>query len=132
MTNTSAAQACAICEQPEADARNLQQCFDCDRPFHLNPTQDPSGIDCGDAWIGASTGVEHYCQQCIDEMHREAAGALGGDAQLQQSKLMQMITPGAAPPAAAPSAPRGATDTAAPPPKPERPPRRRRYRRLDA
>lgn len=128
---------CDVCGLAVEDARLIQQCFSCDRWFHLNPRQDVDGIDCGDAWLGQNLGVEYYCQVCIDEQRDEALAAHGGDAgRLAQHEVMQMVTPGAMmPPASTPPPSRRATrrdgDAASPPPKPVRTPRRRRYRRLD-
>ena len=130
----STARLCDVCGLAVPDSRNIQQCFSCDRWFHLNPRQDIAGIDCGDAWLGADLGVEYYCQVCIDERQREALEAHGGDAsRMVQHQVMQMVTPGAMLPPSPPrrSEPFRAPEAASPPPKPVRPARRRRYRRLD-
>jgi hypothetical protein len=127
---------CDICGLVVDDARLIQQCFTCDRWFHLNPRQDVEGIDCGDAWLGPNLGVEYYCQVCIDEQQAEALDAHDGDARrLAQQQVMQMVTPGAMLPDSAPrrrqARPAADARTPTPPPKPVREPRRRRYRRLD-
>jgi hypothetical protein len=127
---------CAICGLEEPSARNLQVCYGCGATFHLNPRSDVVGIDCGDAWLGESLGLEYHCRICIELIERDAAAAHGGPAAALSAQLMHMVTPGVAvpPPRAsegAASPPPGRPSEAVPPPRRTRQARPRRYRRLD-
>jgi hypothetical protein len=124
---------CSVCGRTEADLRNIQQCFECGEPFHLNPRNDQPGIDCGDAWIGESLGLEYVCQRCIDRIQAASMAGHGDAASARHAELMQTVAPsypGSPPsPALAPS-PAPPRRGEAPPLKP-RTRARRRYRRID-
>ncbi len=134
MTMTGDPVTCFVCGQLEADLRNIQQCFNCGNDFHLNPRNDLPGIDCGDAWIGESLGLEYYCQLCIDQMQRESMHGAPDATTARHAEMMQAIAPSYP---GAPSAPMlDVSPTPSrhgePPPKRERPRVRRRYRRIDS
>ena len=134
MTMTGDPVTCSVCGQLEVDLRNIQACFNCGNDFHLNPRNDLPGIDCGDAWIGESLGLEYFCQACIDRMQQEAMHGAPDATTARHAEMMQAIAPGfpgapAAPTlAGAPTPPRQGE----PPPKRERSRVRRRYRRIDS
>ncbi|MCC6236937.1 MAG: hypothetical protein IT299_05105 [Dehalococcoidia bacterium] len=133
MTMTGDPATCSVCGQLEVDPRNVQQCFNCGNDFHLNPRNDVPGIDCGDAWIGESLGLEYYCQVCIDRLQAESMQGAPDATTARHAEMMQAIAPSYP---GAPSAPTLATPTPArrgePPPKRERTRVRRRYRRIDS
>lgn len=121
---------CSVCGKLEADLRNVQQCFSCGADFHLNPRNDQPGIDCGDAWIGESLGLEYFCQSCIDRLQAESMQGHGSATTARHAEMMQAIAPTFP---GAPPAPSLATGrTSEPPPKRVRPRTRRRYRRIDS
>ena len=116
---------CSVCEAVESDPALLSDCYSCGNRFHLNPYSNREELDCGDAWIGETLGVEFHCGRCIES---GAAMPPGGEA------MMGGLTPPAAPasPAAPPST--SAAEAPAADAPPARRPRRassRRYRRLD-
>ena len=130
MTSAENLTGCAVCQQAEPDPRLLQSCFECGNPFHLNPRTDVPGIDCGDAWIGESLGVEYYCQTCIDLMQAHSMEPQPDPTLSRYAAVVQAMTPGAPGPAVVPRDSRmRATEL---PPKPERPRVRRRYRRINS
>ncbi len=126
---------CSVCGILESDPRNMQFCFECGEPFHLNPRNDQPGLDCGDAWIGESLGVEYFCQRCIDRMQAASMAGQPDATTARHADLLQAIAPSypGSPPAPTlpnPTLPRPAR-RGEPPPKPERARARRRYRRID-
>ncbi len=128
MTSSPDVTVCSVCRQAEAEPRNIQACYECGEPFHLNPRNDQPGIDCGDAWIGESFGLEYYCQPCIDRLQAQSMGTYVDPAMARHADLMQTIAPSYP---GAPPAPTLAPGRAQAPPKRERPRVRRRYRRVD-
>ncbi len=121
---SDAVERCSVCGIEEPDAALLESCFECNQRFHLNPRSDREGIDCGDAWIGPSLGVQFFCGTCIDGMDPATRGELGDPSQM----LAAMLPPGFGGPSAPPPA-RGAEG--APPPRRARAASQRRYRRID-
>ena len=103
---------CIVCAE-ESDEAVMAVCFRCGDWYHLNPFQNRPGKDCGIAAIGdEETGIDYYCQLCLEEMRIEMA-----EEQRRQNMLAE--------PPATPSAP------AAPPARAASPPPRRRFRRID-
>jgi hypothetical protein len=120
---------CSVCGRSEAEPRNIQACFECGEPFHLNPRNDVPGIDCGDAWIGESLGLEYYCQRCIDRIQAASIAGQPSPEAARHSELMQAMTPSHPGPLAAP--PTTSPRRSEAPPKLIRQRARRRYRRID-
>jgi hypothetical protein len=80
MPDTSKTLRCAVCDQTAESAIWLSECFECGRPFHLNPYNNQPGQDCGDAVFGAeSVGIETYCGDCLEAQQRVMEAALGPD-----------------------------------------------------
>lgn len=134
MTMTGDPVTCFVCGQLEADLRNVQQCFNCGNDFHLNPRNDVPGVDCGDAWIGESLGLEYFCQVCIDEMQHQSMRGAPDATTARHAEMMQAIAPSfpGAPPAPMLASAEAPARRGEPPPKRQRPPVRRRYRRIDS
>ncbi len=120
---------CSVCGVAEDDPRNMQFCFECGEPFHLNPRNDQPGLDCGDAWIGESLGVEYFCQPCIDRLQAASMGRQDPTT-ARHADLLQAIAPSFPGSPPAPTLPTS-TRRGEAPPKPERTRVRRRYRRVD-
>lgn len=121
---------CSICGQAEADPRNIQVCFECGELFHLNPRNDQPGIDCGDAWIGESLGLEYVCQRCIDRLQAASMAERGDSTSARHADLLQAIAPSFPGSPPAPTLPT-TTRRGELPLKSERSRPRRRYRRID-
>ncbi len=112
---------CSVCEAIETDAALLSDCYSCGERFHLNPYSNREELDCGDAWIGPSLGVEFHCGRCIER----------GVAVPPHDEAMGGLTPPATPPVAPPTPRPEAPAADAPPPRRPRRTSARRYRRLD-
>lgn len=78
MPDTPEALTCAVCSEAAESAVWLSECFDCGRPFHLNPYNNQPGKDCGDAMFGAeSVGIETRCGDCLSAKQRLLEAAVG-------------------------------------------------------
>ncbi len=124
---------CSVCGEHSPDPRLLSECVNCARPFHLNPYNSGDHLDCGDAMLGQSMGVEFWCNPCLTgrEEAERAAGLDDPRAVLDRlSGVDQLFQP--LPPVPTPPHPTAAPEPAPPPPRRKRrPAERRRYRRID-
>ncbi len=132
-SSPDAAAVCSVCGVAEGDPRNMQFCFECGEAFHLNPRNDQPGLDCGDAWIGESLGIEYFCQPCIDRLQAASMGGHSSPQAARHSDLLQAIAPSFPGSPPAPTLPTTIPPTrrGEAPPKPDRTRVRRRYRRVD-
>ena len=100
---------CIVCTE-ESDEAMMAVCFRCGEWYHLNPFQTRPGRDCGIATLGdEETGIDYYCNSCIDDMRIEMA----------EEQRRQNI------------ADRAAVAPATPPARSASTPPRRRFRRID-
>ncbi len=118
---------CHICGESTTDSRLISTCVACDQQFHLNPYNNESHIDCGDAIIGPTQGVEFWCQTCLEALDREVTDRSSDpraslDALAAPDGLLSIVE---TPSARAPTKPSTA------PPRRSRTTQKRRYRRID-
>jgi len=55
---------CHVCGQPLTS--DIENCNNCDRPFHLRKREDSSAPDCGEVWINEQyLALEFACDLCL-------------------------------------------------------------------
>ena len=107
---TARTSSCIVCAE-ESEQGVMAVCFRCGEWYHLNPYQNRPGKDCGIAAISdEESGIDYYCNNCIEEMRMEFA---------DEQRRQNIAAKAAAAPAPAPAPP----TSAAP---------RRRFRRIDS
>ena len=131
---------CHVCGELADEEKLISECLNCSRPFHLNPYNTGDYKDCGDAVIGPSSGIEFWCNPCLEAVEEAELAAGANDPRAMLDKLSgadQLVPP---PPMTAerippqppePPAPPPAAPSDAPPPRRGRTTRPRRYRRID-
>jgi hypothetical protein len=132
---------CHVCGDLADAEQFISECLNCSRPFHLNPYNTGGHKDCGDAVIGPSSGIEFWCNPCLEAVEEadRAAGAndpraildhISGADQLQPQRPVAPPPPTPGTPAT-PGVPSPMPASDAPPPRRGRTNRPRRYRRID-
>ncbi|MDA1241504.1 MAG: hypothetical protein O2798_11790 [Chloroflexi bacterium] len=105
---------CSVCGESVDDPSLISECMRCGRGFHLRRRMDRPGIDCGDAVVGDTLGIETFCRPCIDRIEEEATAGMTREERALTMARMMMGDQGPRP--GTPQVP---------------PPGRRRFQRID-